>query len=215
MEESMRKNFEAWLDSDGDINFDMYAQDPSDWEWLVRHNPGLVVASAGGVVPFQAEGLIQGLPFYYRERHGIASLAVGEEDGEAFGNQVLYSSDMETEEFSEGKNFARNITHLLRELQPTLYLWCFSGKKLRFRNDGTWKYDVTEERDNIYGRGMTPEEGYIQTQQTSKYLLEKGCSAEKQSQMWKDRAISPTPLNKDERKWADLLPYVSRPSNIS
>ena len=100
-------SFETWLKSDSSLNFDIYAQNPDEWIWLRKIIPNLVVSSAGGSCPFQAEGLLYGLPFYYRERNGWASLSVGESNGAPPYLDSIYSAGIDCAEFSDEEEFAR------------------------------------------------------------------------------------------------------------
>lgn len=53
---------------------------------LLQEFPNLTITSAGGAIPFQAEGVFEGYPFYFRYRGGRASLSVLQKDGEEAGD---------------------------------------------------------------------------------------------------------------------------------
>lgn len=203
------ESFKAWIESDGEIPFDMYAQDPNEWAWLQEIIPGLVIASAGGMAPFQAEGLYYGHPFYYRDRHGWASFRVGALDGEApyLGNEILYIAGVETEEFVGGEHFIRNLVNIIPNLKRSEFPYEFEGKKLNLFNDKSWGYSVSEtEKEIRVGWGHTPEEAYPNIFTTSAYLMEHGASAEHQLKMVQDGEFSPIPVNKDERRYPAVDP---------
>lgn len=203
------ESFKEWLESDGSIPFDMYAQDPSDWSWLQELIPGFIVSSAGGAVPFQAEGLFQGYPFYYRDRGGVASLRVGELDGDPpyQGNSILYTASRETPEFEGSKHFISNLTKLIPLLDRALYLYDFIGKKLIYASTQDWSYTVSPTETEVTSSwGMTPEEAYLELMAPSRYLIEHGASAELQERMCLDRAFNPIPLNVDDRHFPASMP---------
>lgn len=203
--------FKAYLESDGEIEFDLWAQNPGDWTWLQEIIPGIIISSAGGIVPFQAEGLLEGLPFYYRDRHGSASLRVGTADCDfPYGDDVLYSSSVETPEYEGRENFIKNLVKLVKTLEKAPLLYKFEGKKLIFKNDKSWGYEISEtEMDESYGWGHSPEEAWDYMLQPSAYLVEHGCSEDMQLQMNLDRAISRTPKNQDTRVYPEI-PLVFR-----
>lgn len=199
------EDFLAYLESDGEIEFDLYAQDPDDWAPLVAHIPGLVISSAGGFVPFQAEGLLHGLPFYFRERHDQASLQVGQADGDAFTDFLFYAA-MDSDDFRGMEDFPRYLIALVQKLERAPMLWKFPARKLKYE-DGKWNgVSVTEETESQYGWGMTPEEGYAATQKFSEFLGGYGWSEERQKAMRDAQQISPVPVNQDDRVWPDPLP---------
>lgn len=57
-----------------------YARVKDETQRLALAVPHLDIFDAGGMVPFQASGLWEEYPFYFRYRHGHASLSVGGED---------------------------------------------------------------------------------------------------------------------------------------
>lgn len=201
--------FKAYIESDGEIEFDLYAQDPHDWSWLQEIIPGIVISSAGGVVPFQAEGLIYGHPFYYRDRHGSASLSVGAKDGEKpyLGDTTLYSAGCETPEFEGGEHFIRNLVRLVPELKRSPFPYEFEGWKLNFANDGEWNYTIDSvEKTRHCGWGYTREEAYDYLSKTSTYLEEHGFTPEKQMQAILDQDFDRIPVKDDTRVYPEVDP---------
>ncbi len=202
--------FEAWIESNGEIEFDMYAQELDRWSWLQDFIPTIVISSAGGIAPFQAEGLLQGLPFYYRDRHGYATLSVaGDPDGEKpyLGEKTYYQAGIDTEEFQGGEHFIKNLMKLVPQLKPTPYPYSFLGKKLNFTKDEGLNYTVSEtETETWPGWGFTAEEAYAALQEPNEYLLSRGYSREKLVQMVKDQEFSPIPVSPDPRVYPEILP---------
>jgi hypothetical protein len=201
--------FKAYIESDQQLPFDLYAQDPKEWAWLQKIIPGMIVSSAGGQAPFQAEGIYHGYPFYYRDRHGVARLNIGELDGEAPYDTAtaLYTASKETAEFRGGEQFVHNLVELVPQLKPGEFRYHFSGKKLVMLNDGGWSYTVSEtETQERAGWGFTPEAAFESMFTPIEYLIEHGCSAAQQYQMLTDQEFDPTPVNEDKRKYPVVAP---------
>lgn len=89
-----------------DVGREARRQDDADV--LAQHAQDVALETYGGAVPFQAEGTWCGYPFYFRYRHGYAtlSIAVGEDDpvelpawrsGLVFGGE--YDGSLTFEEF--------------------------------------------------------------------------------------------------------------------
>lgn len=60
--------------------------------------PNVTITGSGGAVPFQAEGTIDGYEFYFRYRHGSASLRVGTDDAVSvpyWAAGVVYGDDLD------------------------------------------------------------------------------------------------------------------------
>lgn len=199
-----REAFEAFLDSDGEIEFDIYAQNPEDWAALSDLIPGLIVSSAGGVVPFQSEGLLHGHPYYLRSRHGKASLKVGSKDGNAF-KDFLYMATIDYEAFVGPERLADMMLKLVPLLEPAHFLWEFEAKKLEFENH-EWTGRALDETEIKHAWGFTAEEAYAKTQQPVIFMSEHGISEEKQLAMIKARQINPVPLNQDTRVFPSPAP---------
>lgn len=199
------ENFKAYIESDGEIDFDIYAQDPNEWAELSEIIPGLIVSSAGGICPFQSEGLLHGLPYYLKERGGWISLRVGQTEGNAFSD-VLYAAGMEYKEFADISYFEDMLIKLVPLLKPASFRWEFEAKKLEWDEAGEWTGGATDEIETQYGWGNTPEEALLQIQEISEYLVEAGMSAEMQVAMNKARQINPIPINEDNRVWPEEMP---------
>lgn len=191
-------------------HFDLYAQDPEDWKELQQLIPGIVITSAGGIIPFQAEGTLHGYPFYYRDRHGSATLYVGEADGETpyLPSYALWSAHVDTPEFAGGENFIKNLYHLVPALEHGKFLYKFAARKPTWEEGtGVWRYTLSDEKiDEVVGWGSTPEEAYESAAQPSAYLAEKDFTPEAQNELWVAQDVERTPLNEDLRVYPNPEP---------
>lgn len=213
--EQKRQAFLDYLDApsenwDYDLGFDIHAQDVDAWSWLAEIVPGIVVHSAGSLVPFQAEGLISGYPFYYRERGGVATLKVAEKDASnAYGtDKILWSASENVEEFRAGSHWIASLVNLFARLDKAPFLYYFPGKKVGFSGsqDVNTMY-ATDEPQTYAGWGDTPEEAYAYAMQPSEYLLSLGWTEEIQRRLWELKQVSPVPVNTDERVYPQEVPF--------
>lgn len=201
------ENFKAWIESGGEVEFDLHAQNIHDWEWLTRYIPGIVISSAGGLVPFEAYGLIHGYPFYFRARHNIARLNVAGFDGNPVSSrEVLYTASVECDSWHARENFIPLLMKLVPCLDVAPFLWKFECFKVQWAEDGRRGYTVTREKDYQIGWGSTPEEGFASAQKPSEYLLSVGWSEEFQKQLWEDQQVSSSPSNTDDRAFPERKP---------
>jgi hypothetical protein len=86
---------------------------------LVSKFPSLVIESYGGACPLQCEGLYQGSAYYFRLRHGIASLSLGGRDvvGEPeYYEEVELYPEYEGDGFIESSDFIKVFTTLLESI---------------------------------------------------------------------------------------------------
>lgn len=84
---------------------------------LRQEFPGLRLTSAGGVVPFQAEGTLDGDPFYFRYRHDEARLGVG---GDPVAHPLFESSVPDGGEFFDELPGLDAFVEAMRYLVPRL-----------------------------------------------------------------------------------------------
>lgn len=190
---------------DEDIeSFNIYKQDPERWRFLTEKIPGLVITSAGGVLPYQAEGTLHGLPFYFRCRHENASIRLVEVGGNAISGEPLYIANMDAPHMINDEKFAEIMVELISKLRRSEFRWEFMGRKVNV--DKGLKITQTDEEEISYGWGYTPEEGFRETQVHSTYLLERGFTPEIQDELWRARQLNPTPVNSDNRNWPDPEP---------
>jgi hypothetical protein len=105
---------------------------PIRYSSLLKRVPSLKLTRAGGWAPFQAEGTLDGYPFYFRYRSGYASLKVGtpgvEDHVFAYPMYIavreiggMYDSNLSPEAFQE------NFIGMLGELKKAPILWEFEG----------------------------------------------------------------------------------------
>lgn len=209
-EENMRKSFLDYLENgDLEIGYDPYAQELGDWDWLEKMVPGLVISSAGGLCPFQAEGLLQGYPFYYRERHGDAELRLAPKDttGHYLLYESLWSSTEEVEEFRNGPDWVGTLLRLIEKLEKTPYLYEFPAKKLEFSDPSDHRTAfATDEMETVFGWGHSVDEAWNDAQKPSEYLLSRGWSIDDLKHEWDLRDPSPVPLHLDQRFYPESFP---------
>lgn len=126
--------FMAYFSGDTTVEPKMNATDPGRWRDLSARIPGLIVESAGGVCPFQSEGTLHGLPYYFRYRSGYAGLSLMEPATD--GDEVdllcpLYAAGTEFGEPLDGyldrDQFVSLMLLLVPQLEPAAFLWEFEG----------------------------------------------------------------------------------------
>ena len=206
MEDKMREAFKAYIDSDGEVEFDLHAQDTSEWAWLAELIPGIIISSAGGHTPFEAQGLLHGLPFYYRHEWGYASLQVGQVEGSVFSNYLYYATTDYDEKFGD-PDFTTMLMELVPKLEVAPFLWKFPCKKVKFTETEEGQEGYTSDEDDYrVGWGFTPEEGYARTQEPIPYLVEKGFTVERQRHMWELHQVQQAPMNEDNRVFPNPVP---------
>lgn len=210
-DEKQKEAFMEWVSGDSPLDFDIHAQDNSEWAWLQQFVPGVVISSAGGMLPFQAFGLIHGHPFYYREEWGGASIRVATLDGTPLKmSEVLWSASAEiADEFRQGTGWISTLMNLLENLEKASFRYDFPCKKIHFvEGKGIESAYVTDEIDK-YGKcgwGVTPEDAYAQAKEPSAYLLENGWSVEEQERQFIMQEVPTVPSNVDERVYPDPAP---------
>lgn len=188
---------------------DLYQQDPSDWDFLAELIPELVVTSAGGYFPFQAQGTLQGFPFYFRARGEWATLHLSAPGDDPVGFDLLYYAGMSVPFGFGVQDFCETMLKLVPALQRSPFRWKFSGYKLDLPVKNSWEAVRTDQKEISVGWGHTPEEGWAQTQEISEYLLEHGCTEEVQRKHLELKAVSKTPLNQDTRVFPEVDPVFS------
>lgn len=185
---------------------DLYQQDPEDWAFLTEFIPGLKITSAGGMLPFQALGTLHGFPFYFRARHEWATLHLSAPGTDPVGWEHLYHAGIEAPFMVDAKIFCELMLKLVSALERSPFRWEFEGYKLSYPDPKKWEAVRTEEKETNYGWGITPEEGWEKTQETSDYLLGYGCTEEMQKRFMGLREVSKTPLNQDTRVFPEVDP---------
>jgi hypothetical protein len=216
----MKKAFMAYLEhrqagGTDELHFDLYAQDIDEWKFLQELIPGIIVTSAGGALPYQAEGFLDDYPFYFRSEWGSSSVNIAKPAGTPFlhTGDVLWTGKCTTT--VDGlrltpQEFVVELFKCMQELKVAPFLWAFKCRKPVFGGGPSWTYTMSDELDQVEGWGMTPEEGYACTAKPNSYLEEKGFSAGAQQALWLSRAVDPTPINRDERVWPQELPEFAK-----
>lgn len=197
------------LGQDG-IHFDLWAKPLSAFEWAKEYVPGLVVSSAGGFVPYQAEGLINGFPFYYRAEWDYSSINIGHPDEPApyLWDEALWTATINDFEGSTHASFIEALTRLLPKLERTPHLYRFPCHAYEFTGpNGSWEWSINkDDTDYVQGIGMTPEEGYQKASEPSAYLAERGFTPERQREFFVAKEPAKTPLAVKERKYPSPEP---------
>jgi len=154
--------------TDDDLDFDMYARDIADFAWLKEFIPEIIIYSAGGLCPFQAEGYLGEYTFYYRERGGFASLSLAMSKEDCYGaSDNLYRSSIEVEEFREGPGWFSTLMNLIEKLERNSYLYQFQRDEVDYgtnNNPDDIKKKLDEEGEVVHGStpawGFTAEEAF-------------------------------------------------------
>jgi hypothetical protein len=173
---------------------------------LMAVNPTLEITYAGGICPFQAEGTLHGLPFYFRFRHNWAELRIQSADWW----QPLYIAGGE---YGEGEDqgwltdeeFRVIMAELLGRLERAPILWDFPGVEpagVGLVQAGT---------PTKYGAwGHTAEEAWERMHEPSPYLTEHGIALDAQAAMLAERQMSPQTITVDERVFPDPDPFARK-----
>lgn len=201
-EEKQKEAFVNYLTSykEGqEIEFDMYARDIADFNWLKEFIPGIVIYSAGGILPFQAEGYLDGFNFYYRERGGVASLKLANSKEDCYDlASALYTAEIEVEEFREGFGWFSTLMNLIEKLEKPPYRYEFQKNAIDYGADGntpTRKLDENGEviHSSFPGWGFTVEEAFTSASNAIERMRERFCNRTKVDP--ETREIVPDPEN--------------------
>lgn len=172
---------------------------------LEHQFPGLVLEMAGGACPFQAEGTLHGVPFYFRFRHNWAELRIQGADW----FKPLYSASTEFGHYEDqgvltGAEFAELMARLIRELRRSSIMWEFAGVQ------PTDAGAVKAGDPTTFGAwGDTPEEAWASMHEPSAYLRGKGVDDATQAQWLAARKMSPQTSTVDDRVFPDPDPFAA------
>lgn len=197
----------------------LYGDDPGNWRDLSALIPTLLVTSAGGSCPYQAEGTLHGYDFYFRYRGGSASLEVAS-DPDSLGS-LWYASRAHGGRYDGTlgrQDFIDLMVVLVADLQPAPFLYEFSGYKIKVVHDEaadsgqpddapkTLHIETTDTPEIYRSWGHTPREAIDRFAEPSAYLTEHGWSEESQRQAVDAQRLDPTPLNTDNRTYPSETP---------
>lgn len=183
------------------------------WAELEASIPGLVVESAGGSVPFQSEGTLHSMPYYFRYRGGGASLRlspVGHDDTHM--DTVLYSASLSYGDWLSGSLNPDEFSDLMRQCVVSLSIapisWKFRGLRVNFKTDsrGNLAFEPTEETRFYQGWGYTAEQGYAALHD---YLDSFDLTDEQLEELKAMECIERQPLNEDDRVFPTVPPVFS------
>lgn len=172
---------------------------------------GFKLHSYGGSFPVQAEGEVFGHPFYFRYRHGVASLCVG---GEDVVLNPLYVSTIEHSEDSyagilDDDEFVDLFLNLIKNLEPAQFLYRF---EFEFTKDIPELKIKTTQRETHWCREKTPEAARESVlPEYLEIVLE--YIGDEIAQEVKNSVIVHGPLNKDTRTYGSPLPIASTPQD--
>lgn len=208
--------FIEWLmQGDTTIPFDLHAQDIDDYTFMKRYIPTLIVSSAGGLCPFQAEGYMFDLAFYYRERHGWAELRLAHTHNECYGGgEALYAASTEVPEFRDSRTgeWLQTLLHLVPQLERSPFLYQFPCKKVvQEQEGGVWRPDHDDPYTSIISSwGDTLEEAWneMHTFHESWGMSSAGMSRAEQESLHEARlaTVLPEPVETDNRIFPDPEP---------
>lgn len=186
----------------------------ADYRPLLLRFPDLRLDEAGGACPFQAEGTLFGIPFYFRFRHNWASLRLG---ADVF-DKPLYSAGAEfgTHEdqgtLTDGE-FMDLMSVLIPALERAPICWEFPGvekvRPLDLTGDGAVVETGAEIiRPHVYRSwGKTPAEAWAAMHEPSAWLRdEHGVSFETQADWVAARQMVNETLTVDDRVFPDPEP---------
>lgn len=174
-----------------------------------RHPGVLSIDWAGGACPFQAEGTLHGLPFYFRFRGGYAQLRV--ENGDDNWYQPLYSAGAEhghpLDGWLDGPEFVELMTRLIGELERAPIYWEFPG----IQPDDIGRVKAGE--PTTYGAwAHTPEQAWERMHEPSVYLLRHGLDKARQAEMVAARQMVNQTVTVDTRVFPDPEPQFRSPA---
>lgn len=214
--EKHKANVMRYLSGETNTEPVLHATDPGAFRDLSARIPGLLVTSAGGAFPFQSEGTLHGYPYYFRYRHGHAELQVHEHGTTPMSSARLYETSLAYGDEHGGTLDRDEFLFLMIAMVPMLcrarWLWEFAGVRVNIHDTDpegeqvNLVFTATDTREVYRAWGYTPEEAWMRLHEPSPYLLERGWSAETQAEMYRLRAIAPTPLNSDTRNFPDPEP---------
>lgn len=208
-EAHMREAFIAWLDNPVEvIPFDIYARASDDFPRLKELNPSVIVLSAGGICPFQAEGYVKGLPFYFRSEEGTADLKVAVEKEDVHFKHLWAShEDLEPEDQDRGGHvafhaFEEVLARMVQKLSKSPFLYEFEGWGNDTDEDG--HLIVTrEKRGKTVSWGHSPVEAELRLYEPDKWLAEKLNMTMESLQAF-ELQHEWTITNSDDRVWPEV-----------
>lgn len=122
-----------------------------------QHEAGAGITSAGGSCPFQAEGTLNGYPFYLRMRHGWAQLNVAHTIDDTYGGSpLLWGAGKQVPEFAADEHWADVLVDLASKLERTPEM------RWEFLPIGADDADDASLKTCSFGWSATPQEAYEQ-----------------------------------------------------
>lgn len=186
--ENFKKAFFALVEDRSDLTntgFDLWAKPTSMFHWAQEYIPGLIVYSAGGFFPYQAEGLINGHPFYYRSEQGSAQVRIGVPNGEVpyLWDEAHWGASVDDFEGSAHDTFIQAMTMLLPKLERPGYYYEFECLDYEFTGTtNSWGWEIHPDGTPRYqgAHGNTAEEAFENVMKPSEYFTSNGFAPERQ-----------------------------------
>lgn len=204
-----RKAFLNYLENpEVGLDFDLFAQDINKWAWLEEFIPGIIITSAGGSLPFQAEGTILGYPFYYRSEQYSASIKVGSLHGDKpyLPESAIYSARIKNDHYLGGETFVQDLIRLIPLLDKAPFLYRFPCKEIKWA-EGFTSFEVLDEETTVAGWGQNPTEAFEWAKKPDEWA--KTISETLYNMMpfaFEAREVSKIPVNQDTRVFPNVRP---------
>jgi len=188
------------------------------WPWLERMGfmdaviPGILFHSLGGLVPFQADGTWGPYEFYYRERHGHATLRLTPIATFPGAWNALYSAKADAPEFAGTTGWLTRFLELWEQLSVAPFLYKFQARDVNIRKTGEGENAT---RELVFGEGFTEVAGWGFTAEEARsdalsvvpfYEEQFGWTPGLQEARFEAMEVAELPLNSDERVFPEEQP---------
>ena len=169
--------------------------------------PELSIATVERGSHFTADGLLFGLPFYFRYRHGVASLKVGPSPIERpyyEAKKRLVAADPHQ---LTGEEFFSALRQLVPALTVAPFRYTFKGRRVALSGDlADLTLTPTDEAEYFQAWGSSPAEAFRRVSDPSPELTSLGLSEELQKRLFALQQVDPTPLQEDNREFPKASP---------
>jgi len=185
----------------------------SEFEWLSEFVPELTIACAEGMEPFQAEGLVKGLPYYYKSRGSSTILRVNHEGAsDAYSSVSLYSSSLS--DFGDeycGGFWLNNLLNLVEGLERSPYLYEFMARSVVVDSRSSEEVEfVPGLRDNLMRAwGFSEVDAYRRVLDGCWSFPAGSWGTDVKKRFVEALDVSSVSLNDDDRVFPDVVPDFS------
>lgn len=203
-EDNKRQAFLEYLENSNaqEVEFDLWARDVNDFKFLQERIPDIVVTSAGGLCPFQVEGMVQDYYFYLKARGGVTTLKISDSEERVY-LEPHWSSTIERE--TSFYDLEDNLVELFHLLTKANFCYKFEGHEIDFNTKQVDKNTVR----TVWSRGYSSEEAWnnIFVHYSSDLLLEKlQLTKTRWVELLKECEFNKTPSNQDLRVFPETQP---------